>query len=491
MRRSVNGKVWVKTLLGVLALAGIGGGGYLAFDSQRYVPLVAPGQYFVQADGAEVDLNQFTRDDVVSELEGWWEVKKETPVKFVQGSFSEKLEDSSWEEMGVDLDLKGSLKAVKFSSYWDALAHKVNKPTVGKKKFLEPILAFGDPDMSGMAEFVEAKQPPIRKAEATWDGNRVVRTYESQGMSFDPSGLKGEIERVVREGGEVAIPVSEGTKEVPDKMLDQIVTVVSEYSTNFNGGQVARSSNIRLAAKTIDGLVLMPGEQFSFNGYLGRRTTQKGYKTAGVYVSGRHDFDVGGGICQVSTTLYNALLMGEIIADARSPHSLPVPYVPLGRDAAVSYPQPDFKFTNQMEVPIAISASTTKNSITFRILGPAKHGREVKFESKMIKSWSNGEKIIDDPSLAPGKRKVVDKGGSGRQVRTWKVIYENGVEVKRVDLGVSTYRGGPTIVAVNKRAPKPSEVVAPGGDGGSSIPASLPTGDGGTGLLPTTPSSGR
>ncbi|MFM9873355.1 MAG: VanW family protein, partial [Fimbriimonadaceae bacterium] len=191
---------------------------------------------------------------------------------------------------------------------------------------------------------------------------------------------------------------------------------------------------------------------FSFNDFLGQRTQAKGFKVAGVYVGGKHDVDVGGGICQVSTTLYNAAVRGEIKVNSRSPHSLPVPYVPLGQDAAVSYPNPDLKITNEHDFPIALAATPEKSTLTFRILGASKPEFTYKFESQLISTWSRGQKIVHDSGLKYGVRKVMDRGGSGRKVRTWKLTFKDGKLVKRENMGDSIYSGGPVIIAVNKSA---------------------------------------
>ncbi len=363
------------------------------------------------------------------------------------------------------------MSQVRYDTFWDDLRVAVGQERESKEIALDPVYRFGDARSVDLAAFVDKYQPPIRPAKARLVEGVVALQHESTGMTFSAEKFPQSVEAALTSGEPVKIPVIESPKRIPDAELEKIKAVVSRFSTKFNAGQISRSSNIRLAAQSIDGLVLMPGDTFSFNDHLGQRTRAKGYKEAGVYVSGRHDIDVGGGICQVSTTLYNSLLMGEVKIDYRSPHSLPVPYVPLGRDAAVSFPNPDLKFTNNFDTPIALSASYSPGVLEFRVLGATKNPREVKFESRLLSSWSNGEKIVHDPSLAFGERKVQDRGGSGRKVQTWKVVYEGGVEVERIDLGTSTYRGGPVIVAMNKNAKKP---LAPREEAGTMIPASVP-----------------
>jgi vancomycin resistance protein YoaR len=249
----------------------------------------------------------------------------------------------------------------------------------------------------------------------------------------------------------VELPLTAAPNRVPDDQLFAIKEVMSEFTTTFSAGNVSRSSNIRLAANKIDGVVLAPGEKFSFNGIVGRRTAKAGYKEAGVYRNGRHDIDIGGGICQVSTTLYNAALFANLKITNRNNHSMPVPYVPIGRDATVDYDSQDFEFQNNLDKPIAVSATTGKGSITFRILADQKSDVEVKIASSKARSWATGQKQVKDPNLPAGRTVVIEKGSAGHEIFTHRVVMKNGVEIKREPLGRSYYRGATRIIAVGSR----------------------------------------
>src|SRR5262249_4274073 len=159
----------------------------------------------------------------------------------------------------------------------------------------------------------------------------------------------------------------------------------------------------------------------SFNGTVGRRTEKAGFQIAGVYKNGKHDFDVGGGICQVSTTLYNAALLDDLKIVERHNHSMPVAYVPLGRDATVDYGALDLEIANNSDHPIAINSEFHPGKLTFRILGKKDKSLDVKIESDGSQRWDPGTQLVSDPSLPAGKRKVIDKGSSGRQVSTYRL----------------------------------------------------------------------
>jgi vancomycin resistance protein YoaR len=223
----------------------------------------------------------------------------------------------------------------------------------------------------------------------------------------------------------------------------------------------------------------MPGDVFSFNETLGKRTMEDGYRLAPVLANGRHDVGIGGGICQVSSTLYNAVALANLKIVLRHNHSMASAYVPVGRDCTVSYPQLDFKFQNNGTTPVAISRTYTPGKLTFRILGQKVPGQVVKIQTAGHRSWGRGQKMEHDPSLPYGKRRVVEKGSSGHAITVYRIVTVNGTEVSREVLNKSHYPGALRIVAVNMKAkPKAPEAVPPA-DGGSPTPPEAPNSDGG------------
>lgn len=443
--RKIAGVVF-GTLGAILVLAG----GVLGFMYSQFTPKALPGQKL-----GEVELFG-SRDNVRSQFNSWWQEHSQQEVKLSSKNLKDGDFEVSLADLNATIDVNKELSKVGFTEFLPTLLGDYEKQKIAEVE-IKPDVVVESKEYDEFAEFVKKHERDIDRAKATLDGEKIVLSYESAGVAPDFEKLPDAVLAALENGGKGDVPLTQGEKAVPDKELDRIQEVMSTFSTTFSAGNVSRSANIRLAASRINGIVLMPGETFSFNGYLGQRTTAKGFKVAGVYVAGRHDIDVGGGICQVSTTLYNASLQSGLKIASRSPHSLPVPYVPLGRDAAVSYPNPDLKLTNPYDFPIALAAIPGKSSVKFAVLGAKKSNRTYKFESQLVSTWSRGEKIVHDPSLPYGKRKIVDKGGVGRKVRTWKLIYEDGELVEKVDLGYSTYSGGPVIVAVNKNAKKPDD----------------------------------
>ncbi len=153
----------------------------------------------------------------------------------------------------------------------------------------------------------------------------------------------------------------------------KISGAISRYTTRFDSSQLNRTENIRLAAKALDKKVLAPGEVFSFNQSVGERTVEAGYKEAMIIEGDVFTPGLGGGICQVSSTLYNAVLLGHLEVTERHPHSLPISYVPPGKDATVSYPVLDLKFKNTSGGYLLIRSQVQGDSLTFELYGNKKN----------------------------------------------------------------------------------------------------------------------
>jgi vancomycin resistance protein YoaR len=244
---------------------------------------------------------------------------------------------------------------------------------------------------------------------------------------------------------------------ITSDQLSTITGVVASYTTRFPGYQVQRNHNIRLAASALDGRVLMPGERLSYNQAVGKRTLKQGFRPAPVIIRGEKRLGIGGGICQVSSTLFNAALLGDLKIVRRVNHSIPVDYVPLGRDATVSDTGIDFVIENPFEYPMALSTELGRSSLTIRILGSPQPGRRVVLRTERVRLPSPPVQHVFDPNLPEGKQRVMKKGSAGFRVVLWREVYENGVLVKRERVATSTYRAQPRVIAVGR---KPVQSVA-------------------------------
>lgn len=224
---------------------------------------------------------------------------------------------------------------------------------------------------------------------------------------------------LIKEGGEpVTIPIYPAYASITAESLKAklFANTLGSYSTNYGSSTANRAANVARAASLINGKVLAPGDVFSFNDTVGPRTTQNGFFTAKEYIDGKSVDGIGGGTCQVSTTLYSAVLYADMSIVHRENHMMTIGYAPLGQDATVAYNSVDFKFKNSSDYPVKISATTNGSTITISILGTAwEPAREVK--------------LLHSTSYS-GKNTVVT---SVRQV------YSNGQLIATDNLGKSVY----------------------------------------------------
>ncbi len=217
---------------------------------------------------------------------------------------------------------------------------------------------------------------------------------------------------------------------------------ISRFTTDTTSSS-NRNTNIRLSCEAITNKTLLPGEIFSFNAATGQRTEAKGYKPAAAIAGGETFDEIGGGVCQTSSTLFNAAARANLEILDRDPHAWPSNYVEKGEDATVNWPNLDFKFRNNTEWPIFIVASYADRKCTVEIYGMTLgEGITIDLESETVyvKDPPSEPKYVQNPELPIGTEKVTVKARTGYTVETYKVWYRNGVEFKREKLHTSHYK---------------------------------------------------
>jgi len=252
--------------------------------------------------------------------------------------------------------------------------------------------------------------------------------------------------------------------------------VLGTYTSKYNAGLKNRTANVTLAANLVNGTIIMPGQTFSYNKVVGPRTADRGFKAATVYTGEGTEEGLGGGICQVSSTIYCAQLRANLKTVSRTNHSYTVVYVPLGQDATVSYGVLDYVFENDTNYPIKIETKIGGGKLTVNILG-TKEDKSLTYDVVSVTNSTTGIKEVteEDPTLPAGETVVKQKGQSGAVVSTYKVYYKDGVETKREFIGKSTYVSMNRIVKVGtgEVVENPDGEVTPGDgsviEGDSSI----------------------
>ena len=240
--------------------------------------------------------------------------------------------------------------------------------------------------------------------------------------------------------------------------LKKIKDLLGSFHTSFSSSGKERSGNVRNGTKLINGHLLYPGEQLSVYETVSPFTEENGYFLAGSYLNGLVVESLGGGICQVSSTLYNAVIRAELQVDERSNHSMIVNYVDMSADAAISGTAKDFKFTNNLADPVYIEGYTTDDKqVVFNIYGVETRpsNRTLAFESvELERTEPEGEKVVADPELEAGKVSV-QSAHTGYVGEYWKIIKVDGVETERVRINKSTYRAVPKTASVGTATDNP------------------------------------
>ena len=336
-------------------------------------------------------------------------------------------------------------------------------------------------DLEAIGKAVDAILLPmasdVKEASVTgFDVATLSFTIEpsSNGLTFNARKAADDIFAAIGAGEYDAIVTVETVVVKPKVSTEDLSKLGLVSTTTTNTTDVAnRNTNIDLVCKTIDGLVLLPGESFNFNNFIGKRTSDKGYKEAGGIFDGTLRNELGGGICQANGTLYNSVMKADLQVDERHPHSWPSTYVPIGQDATVTWGGANFQFTNNTEYPIAIHAVYKDRTVTVEIYGrPIEDGMTIEIENAILSDSAPGPTIyIADPTLAAGKTKTVRSAHHAISAVSYKVWYKDGVEVKREKADDSYYRAIQATVQVGVLGPDGAVYTMDPATGGVAIPA--------------------
>ncbi len=275
------------------------------------------------------------------------------------------------------------------------------------------------------------------------DEGKIIITPDTNGLRLKKSDsielVKGSIESY--DMSDIQLPVDIIEAQVKKSDLEHIKDRLGEYTTRFDASNINRSFNIALATKSASGIILKPGEVFSLNSVIGTKLSEKGYKIAKVIINNEYVDGIGGGLCQVSTTLYNAALLSNLKIVERRNHSIPSAYVGLGRDATLSGDYIDMKFENNNNYSIYIYGEVKGNRVTYSIYGKKdKPGRSIEIRTSVIKRIEPETKIIYDETLPYGVEEVEKEARTGYIVKSYRVILENGKEIFVEPLYTDTYR---------------------------------------------------
>ncbi len=292
----------------------------------------------------------------------------------------------------------------------------------------------------------------VEAVDASMDMETFEVTPESYGYAFDLERAQ-ELLSEAAPGADIGIPMQYVIPQVLGDELEELLfrDVLASYKTEHTNNE-NRNNNLRLACAAINGYVMMPGDEFSYNTVVGKRTAEAGYLPAAAYSGGQTVNELGGGICQVSSTLYYCTLLADLDVTVRQCHSYPSSYIPLGMDATVSWGGPEFKFINNTRYPIRLEAEVSDGYVKIQIIGTDEKDYYVEMEYNII-STKNYDTIYEEypENNAKGYKdgQIIQSPYTGYTVKTYKCRYdkETGELIERVYEDTSVYKSRDKIIA--------------------------------------------
>lgn len=352
-----------------------------------------------------------------------------------------------------------------------------------------------EPDRIDADKFIKEYNRAPRDATVVESDGEITITPEIVGVKIDEDTARSILKANKKSSEKYTIPAEITYPEITSEELEAqyLDTVIGSYSSDYSTSSQNRKTNIHLASSKINGITLNPGEVFSFNNVVGPRTQSTGFKIAHVYSGGKVVDGIGGGICQVSSTLYNAVVLADLEIVYRTNHTLPVSYVPLGRDATVSYGTIDFKVKNNKETPIKFEILHDGKTLTVNVYGRGKYLKDISVETAITGYIPYTTTEVKDDTMYEGETKVIENGSNGTKVEAYKIVKENGEVVSRTLLSKSSYTPTTKVVRVGTKKKETPVEELPVEDTPASIvvtppPQDIPS-DAGETLPPVTSSS--
>ncbi len=345
-------------------------------------------------------------------------------------------------ELGLSYNIDYALSGAYYirpdgGEFMDELVHNIEtvfgpKPGVERKT----VLAY---DPEAIKETVEKALRPLdtppsdaKISGVAFHKDGVTFTYEKEipGMrAHTEEAAEAVLQSLASSGGAPVIDVGYDaiSASVTEQKLRANTMLVSEFSTELNDNE-NRNVNIELMCKAVDGFILQPGATMSVNGIAGRRTAEKGYMSAPAIIDGAIEEEVGGGICQLSGTLYNAALLADMQIVERKRHSYPSEYLPIGLDSTLDWNDKDLKLKNVTDYPIYVSANMDRaaKTVTVKLYGkPLTEGSGIEILPQVIKEIEPpGQQIQIKPNMAAGERRIVQKAVHGYEVKVYRNHYD-------------------------------------------------------------------
>lgn len=420
-----------------IVLGGLGFGSYYIYNNILNIDTI-----YLGVKIEDYDVGNMTKDKAFEYIKG----KKEEEIQgrsmnLINGN---NLYNISLKELGFSFDYKEAVEEAYSLGRQGNLLQRYKDIKDIKKKGIKLSL---NPyyDKSKILEVVDNISEDLylasKDAEFNFNNGNFIIKAEEKGRKVNEEQLSKLIEDNIYQLLDIEIPMETINPKYSKEYYSRINGIIGEYSTSFKNSGIGRKKNIKLSADSLNGKIIHPGETISYNDTTGPIQRKYGYEEAPVIIEGELTPGVGGGVCQTSTTLYNALLLADVTILERHPHSIPPVYVNKGQDAAIATGYLDLKFRNDFNFPIYISSKTIGDRVYFYIYGD-KESRDyiVRIQPEIIESIPYKVHEELDENLLPGTKELVRQGRNGYKVKTYKSVIKNGKVIERKQITTDYYR---------------------------------------------------
>lgn len=457
--KQTHNKAMIGVLIAVILVGGCVFAYYMYHRHQIKELLSAEGIYQGITIGG-VDVAGMSQEEAVAALQQQYTDAVDTQK--VTLSFEEDNWEMTFRELGAGYQLEKAVET----------AYQTGREGTDKERYAVGNTLLKD-GMDIEVEFTyedEAMQTALEKVAEEFDrhaedstvsrsNGKFVVTEEKVGRVMNQEETKANVAAVLetKVSGEAKIVAEVEEPKITAEDNSHVTDLIGTYKTTYTMSDKNRNTNLAVGCNYINGTVLAPGDVFSANVELGPQTYAGGYRDAAVYNNGKVESGIAGGVCQVTTTLYNAAIMAELEIVERHPHSMTVGYVPLGRDAAVAGTYKDLKFRNNTEYPILIEAYASGGNLVMNIYGHEEHSssRKVEFQTVYESTIAKPAEIVtEDPNMPEGEREVTSWGKEGCKVSVYKIVYENGKQISKEWFSSSSYRSTADEVTVGTKKPE-------------------------------------
>lgn len=406
---------------------------------------------------ADIDVSGMTQEEASSAVDAYMADLASSTITFKVDTHNIDVKASDLGILCTNMEVVQ--EALEFGKKGNIIQrYKALKDIEKEPKKYDLEITFDDTKISAIIEErcsaydVEAKDASLKRENGSF-----VITPGQNGVGVDVASSAAMVSDYLnnsweREDASIDLEATILEPKVTEASLKEVKDVLGTFQTSYTSSGASRSANVANGAKLIDGTVVMPGDTFSTYDTITPFTEENGYYPAGSYLMGKVVDSIGGGICQVSTTLYNAVLRAELDIAERHNHSMIVGYVDASEDASISESAgKDFKFVNSTDYPIYIESIVAGKTITFNIYGKEtrESNRTIEFVSEILETTEPvGAKYSIDNTMLFGQQRQTQSAHTGYKAKLWKHIYVDGKETDVVEVNTSVYKAEPAYIGV-------------------------------------------